>query len=189
MKSIMKNLIFISILFISLFSNALPSRVLIIRHGEKPADSNDPNLTPQGYQRAQALTTLFQIHPEYASKGLPFAIYASQYIPGKNANRCVETATPLANFLGLKLQTPFIGSDYASLATEILNNPELNDKVVFITWVHGNIPNLARALGGNSPAQWDGNDVYDRVWMIDYSQDGHVVCSDLPESLLPGDSK
>lgn len=167
---------------------ATPSRILIIRHGEKPADPNDPNLTPQGYQRAQALTTLFQVHPEYASKGLPVAIYASQYVPGKNANRCVETAAPLANFLGLQLQTPFVGSDYASLASEILNNSALNDKVVFMTWVHGNIPNLAKALGGNCPVQWDGNDVYDRVWMIDYSSKESATCADLPESLLPGDS-
>jgi len=34
-----------------------PKTVYIIRHAEKPEDPHDPNLSPQGVERAQALAT------------------------------------------------------------------------------------------------------------------------------------
>jgi hypothetical protein len=159
---------------------------MIIRHAEKPEDPNDPDLTPKGYQRAQGLSKLFQIHPDYAAKGLPIAIYAAQYIPGKNAKRAILTATPLAQALGLELNANYRGSDFQSLASEILNSEALNGKVVFISWVHGDIPSLASALGGNCANKWPGA-VFDRIWQLDFVG-SEVTCTNLPESVLPGDS-
>ena len=178
--------IFALILFLNINLLAAPSRVMIIRHAEKPANDSDPDLSPDGYKRAHALTELFNIHPEYASKGLPSHIFAAKYVPGQNANRAIETITPLAKVLGLPVEIPNVGSETQELSDRILNNHKYDGKVVLISWTHGNIPKLANALGGNCAKKWDGS-VFDRVWMLEYS-DSEIECSDLPESVLPGDS-
>jgi broad specificity phosphatase PhoE len=166
---------------------AIPARILIIRHAEKSTDSNDINLSAKGYRRAEALKHLFKVHPEYASKGLPAAVFAAKYIPGKNSKRSIQTAAPLSNSLGLNVETPYKGSDFSKLAELILKSKSLSNKVIFISWVHGNIPKLATALRGNCPQDWDGDQVFDRVWVIDNSN-AEARCSDLPQSLLPDDS-
>lgn len=39
--------------------------VYFIRHGEKPSDDDDPNLSAQGQQRAQCLRTVFGASSQY----------------------------------------------------------------------------------------------------------------------------
>jgi hypothetical protein len=58
--------------------------------------------------------------------------------------------------------------------------------VVLICWHHGNIPNLAIALGIPKPPPWPGS-VFDRVWQLTYTA-GKPVLQDLPQQLLYGDS-
>jgi hypothetical protein len=169
-------------------AKATPARVILIRHAEKPDDDSLPDLSPQGYQRAQALTQLFSIHPEYASSGMPVAYFAAQYVPGKTANRCVETMTPLATQYHLPVLTPYAGKDEQKLAKLILNSTEYDGKTVMIAWPHGSIPELASDLGADqAPNKWKGK-VFDRVWLLDYRSDGRVNFSDEPESVLAGDS-
>ncbi len=169
-------------------SLATPARVLIIRHAEKPADPSNPDLSPKGYQRAQALSNLFQIHPEYVNLGLPVAYFAAEYI-ATNAARAVETIKPLAQKYGQPVLQPFPGSEPESLAKSILNNPEYQGKTVMVSWVHQQIPPLAQALGAReAPSEWDGKEVFDRVWILNYTNAG-VQFIDAPESVLPGDSK
>ena len=38
------------------------------------------------------------------------------------------------------------------------------------------------------PKVWDGK-VFDRVWQITYDEKGNTKCADLPQRLLPDDSK
>ena len=180
-------LTFALMIFSGVAASSTPARVLIIRHGEKPSDPNDQNLSPKGYQRAQALTNLFQIHPEYVNLGLPSAYLAAKYT-GTNAKRAVETITPLANKYGQNVLQPEPGSDPAGAASFILQNPDFSGKTVMVAWVHEEIPQLAQSLGAtNCPDAWDGGKVFDRIWILNFSESG-VECSDLPESVLPGDS-
>lgn len=187
-KSITLPMTFLIALFCGANAFAIPARVLIIRHAEKPSDANDPNLSAKGALRANALTGLFKIHPEYASNGLPAAVYGAKYIPGKNSKRSVETVTPLAQSLGLQVQTPYVGSEAALLGDSILKSNAVDGKVVFIAWAHGSIPALAAALKGDCPQIWDGDQVFDRIWDIEYLNVG-TKCTDLPQSLFPDDSK
>lgn len=53
--------------FLLLVGAALASAqtVYLIRHGEKPADDDDPNLSAQGVQRAQCLRNVFGASSQY----------------------------------------------------------------------------------------------------------------------------
>ena len=54
--------------------------------------------------------------------------------------------------------------------------------------VAGSIPRLAKALGATPPYDPWPETQFDRVWRIDY-KDGKAVLTDLPQGLMPGDSK
>ena len=163
-----------------------PKQVFIIRHGEKPGDpavdnvADGPNLSTKGYERAAALAV-------YVPATFPkpdFLLAASQ---SKNSNRPVETITPLAQALGLEINSKHADADYATVAGDILTHPKYAGKEVFVCWHHGNIPKLAKALGVSNPVNpWPGN-VFDRVWKVDYSK-GQPAFENLPQMLLYGDS-
>ena len=58
-----------------------------------------------------------------------------------------------------------------------------------ISWRHSVLPELARTLKATkAPTKW-GDDVYDRVWKITYDAAGNAEFVDLPQRLMPGDSK
>jgi len=59
---------------------------------------------------------------------------------------------------------------------------------VLVAWHHGNIPQLAAALGAQPPYTPWPEGQFDRIWRIDY-KDGETTLRDLPQDLLPGDSK
>src|SRR3984957_11743875 len=81
-----------------------PAMIFIIRHAEKPMDEKDPHLTPQGYKRAQALPSLFLITPGSSKlPRLPRANVLFAADTAKHSNRPMETITPLAATLHLKI--------------------------------------------------------------------------------------
>jgi hypothetical protein len=174
--------------FISTKSFANPARILIIRHAEKPGGMDD-NLSPRGFERAKALTSLFQRQPALASFGLPVAIFAFKYILGATSNRGVQTAAPLAASLHLNLDLSFVPTENAQLAQKIMETPAFNQKTVMVVWKHSEIQALAQQLGFHDAPAWDTN-VFDRIIQIDYDQQGHVLSTkNLPQNLLQGDSQ
>jgi len=158
--------------------------------------SGGPDLSIQGSARAAALPALFAP----ASPELDCAIdgsdpsftgtYSTQQLTGPeprfdtpnfiiatadstNSNRPRETATPTAMALGV----PFDYTTYsdstksiAQLATDITNDTIYSGQVILICWHHGTIPTVARQLGVANPPPWDGSTVFDRVWVIDFTQ-------------------
>jgi hypothetical protein len=196
-------------------STSGPSQVMIVRHGEKLGDSSDdkeggPNLSMRGSARAAALPQLFapaqppnscalsigngqgftgeyvaeQIQgsaPRFATPGFLFATQAST-----NSNRPVETVTPLSAALNLSCDDKHADKDYDKVASDILTNSKYAGQVVLVCWHHGNIPNLAAALGVANPPKWPGT-VFDRVWVISFSN-GAATLADDAQMLLFGDS-
>ena len=164
-----------------------PAMVFIIRHAEKPMEDKDPNLSPMGYKRAEALPSLFIPMP--GSHTLPRfprpqVLFATD--PSKHSNRPIETITPLSQSLHLKIGHDFSDLDFSALAKEVLSG-KYAGKVVLICWHHGEIPHLAQAFGvTDAPRKWD-ETVFDQIWMLEWV-DGKVQFSTLPEHLLPGDS-
>ncbi len=165
-----------------------PAAVILMRHAEKPVgDTKSPDLTETGFARARALPTLFIPVPGTgpAKFPKPDAIFASA--PSKHSNRPVETVTPLAQALHLRIQDDYADLETGPLARKVLSGAYAG-KVVVIAWHHGELPHLAEAFGVQDvPHHWD-PDVFDRIWEIRWL-DGKPVMLQLPERLLPGDSK
>lgn len=192
-----------------------PVLVMIIRHGEKLGDSSSdkdggPNLSMRGSARAAALPQLFA--PAATPYGCALNIGKNQSFTGvyeavpltgsaprfftpafifatkasNSSNRPVETITPLSAALNLTYDDKHSDSDYAKVASDILTHSQYAGQVVLVCWHHGNIPNLAAALGVSNPPKWSGS-VFDRVWSITFSN-GTASLADGAQMLLYGDS-
>jgi hypothetical protein len=159
-----------------------PATILIIRHAEKLTDGRQ-DLSETGYKRAALLPTLFE--GSRADLPVPQVLFATHV--SKHSNRPVETITPLAAALKLPIDSTIMDDDYAALAKELLSG-KYGGKVVLVAWHHGKIPQLATALGAQPPYMPWPDEQFDRVWRIDY-KDGKATLRDLPQGLLPGDSK
>ena len=160
-----------------------PRIVLIIRHAEKPEETDgvkNPDLAPQGFQRADALAKVIPAH--FPRPDFLIATKRSQ-----GSNRPIETITPLSQALGEPIEADFKDADVDEVAREVLTDPRFTGKVVLIAWHHGKIPELAQDLGAsNVPDKWN-PDVFDRVWEITYGK-GAPIWQNLPQKALPGDS-
>ena len=164
-----------------------PAQILIIRHGEKPGDpgvdSKDdrPDLSTKGYERAAALA--FELPAAFGKIDHLFATHKST-----NSNRPRETITPLAAALNLKINHDYANGDFEKIAEHILRHPKYSGERVLICSHHSTIPQLAAALHvANPPSPWP-DEVFDRVWIIDYDAGGSAVLRDVPQQLLYGDS-
>ena len=162
-----------------------PHIVMVIRHGEKPEAGDDgqkdPDLSPRGYQRAEALAKVIPDH-------FPRPDFLIATMKSKGSNRPAETITPLAQALHEPIEMTFKDAEFDQLAHAVLTDPKYSGKTVLIAWHHGKIPELAKALGiKDAPDKWDPN-VFDRVWEITF-KDNVPTWKDLPENALPGDSQ
>jgi hypothetical protein len=159
-----------------------PATILIIRHAEKLTDGRQ-DLSETGFRRAALLPKLFDV--SRVDLPVPQVLFATHL--SKHSNRPVETITPLANALKLPIDSTIMDDDYAALAKELLSG-KYAGKVVLVSWHHGKIPQLATALGAQPPYTPWPDTQFDRIWRIDY-KDGKATLTDLPQQLLPGDSK
>jgi phosphohistidine phosphatase SixA len=161
-----------------------PRIVMIIRHAEKPDDSDgskDPNLSKQGFARADALA---KVIPDHFVK--PDFLIATK--KSKGSNRPVETITPLSKAIHEEIESNFKDEEFEQAAHEVLTDSKFDGKVVLIAWHHGKIPELAKALGvKDCPDKWN-SAVFDRVWQITY-ENGVPSWKDLPQKALPGDAE
>jgi hypothetical protein len=147
---------------------AQPAQIILLRHAEKPADPEDPHLSPAGVKRAERLVSFIMTDPMMSKFGLPVAVFATQSTKHDNGQRTQETVAPLARALKLPVQTRLLSKDYAALAKLILANPAYAGKTVLICWNHDEIPKLAAALGVKPrPPKWKGS-VFDNVYVISY---------------------
>jgi len=119
--------------------------------------------------------------PLFTAPDFIFATAASS-----NSNRPVETITPLAQSLSMPYNDKHSDNDYGKVATDILTNKKYVDKVVLVCWHHGNIPNLAVALGITPKPSWPGS-VFDWVWQITWPG-GVATLTPGFQMLLYGDS-
>ena len=114
--------------------------ILVMRHGEKSPDLNDPHLTAAGAERAKSLATYIP-----TQFGKPDFIFATAN--SKHSSRPFETVLPLSQVIGMPIDQSYADQDYGALALTIRQNEKYQDKCVLICWHHGNIPSLMNALG------------------------------------------
>ncbi len=175
-----------------------PAKIMIIRHGEKPADGNpDPGLDPdgafdprsltaKGWQRAKALAGYF-CDPSAQHIARPDYIFAAK--PNEESQRPLQTVTPLANRLWppAGVSAAFDAShdqdEFSGLVADVM----AKTGTVLISWEHKRIPLIVEHLPNppSVPPKWKGAR-FDLVWVLDASADGwtfHMV----DQHLLPGD--
>lgn len=188
--------------------NPSPTKIMIIRHAEKPLDGHAPygvnsdgvgdgeSLTVQGWQRAGALADLFAPSrgpfqdPNLAT---PNFVYASKAVPHTDSDsmRPSETVTPLINKLkaGVSVNFEFLKGQEPAAATSAL----ACKGVVLICWEHKNIHKIVHNIPidpkhkDSIPKKWP--DRYDLVWIFDLDMStGKYVFHQVPQLLLAGDT-
>jgi broad specificity phosphatase PhoE len=172
--------------------------IMVIRHAEKPLQpSGSPHgvnpegmedahsLTVTGWIRAGALVELFA-----PSRGDPPAelrrpdtIYASAHAGG-HSKRSMQTVSPLAARLGLKVVKRYAAGDEGHLTREISTRPG----ATLIAWHHEALHKIPQHLGQvdpNPPDYWP-PDRFDMIWT--FTRDGDAWrFTQIPQLLLPGD--
>jgi hypothetical protein len=149
-------------------------KVVIIRHGEKPADGD--NLSCQGQNRALQLASLLHQKinvPDYT------------YVPALKTDkatthsRMFQTVTPFAVKYNLTINSKYSGDDFAEISKSVFKK----SGTVLMVWNHSEIADLANALGVKNAPQWEDTD-FDSMWMITYS-DGKAQLVQDKEGLNP----
>ncbi len=164
------------------------TNILLIRHAEKPADAQDHTLTVAGQARAHAYVAYFQ---HYAIGNAVIKLdhlFAAADSPG--SDRSTLTLAPLAAALGLPVDVRFEDHGYQLLADEICNNGKYDNSNILICWHHGQLLNLAIALGAprqSLPAIWP-DDVFGWLVQLSFDASGVCVARTLNQELMVGDS-
>lgn len=192
-----------------------PTKIMIIRHAEKPPDSpntdgpwdvlangqsgSGKSLVVAGWQRAGALNAFFapfQSKPANSAVATPSYIYAAN--PTGETQRPWETVTPLAAWLGYTQGTPqfnltySVGGGEQDLVTSVLTLKG----VVLICWEHHNImPKIMQAINNSAtpisnfssiPKKFP--NVFYLVWILDLSPDGtSYTWTAVSQNLMAGD--
>ena len=171
------------------------TKILLIRHAEKPIDDrtlgvrargdNDAaSLTARGWQRAGALVRFFS-HPSSSHILQPDHLFAVRFdlAVASSSRRSRQTLRPLSEMLGVSCDQRFGEGQEALLVPAILRL----HGTVLIAWSHGHIPKIARAIapGATLPEAWP-EDRFDLVWVFDRSSK-KVTFTQVPQQLLAGD--
>ena len=178
-----------------------PTKILLIRHAEKPAKDFPPygvtqngerskeSLEVRGWQRAGALTSLFAPADgrfQHASLAKPQFLFASKPVKRRGSRRPVETIMPLADKLELEINSEYRRSEFESMLDDVF----ACNGVVLICWQREYIPEIASHIMDNNrivPDDWP-EDRYDMVWVFDLQRStGKYKFKQVPQRLLVGD--
>lgn len=178
-----------------------PTRILFIRHAEKPgaafgkgvdAEGNpdEESLAVRGWQRAGALARFFSAgKDERLGDVRPESVFAPGLGPGSQSKRPMQTVDPLVALLResspVKHVLTHLKDDGAALMADVLTQTG----VVLISWEHKVLPTLFSHIPGAPPvpAAWP-EDRYDVIWLLDRRAHGWAF-SQHPQLLLAGDSR
>lgn len=135
----------------------------LIRHGEKPENNKDKNLSPAGYARAECLASKVFAGSSTQFKP-PAALMAQRPVKGDMSLRPIETLTPLSKTLGIEIQTPCTFDEH-QCAIDYINNQTAYPLVV--AWEHKNLAEILTQLTDSAdPIKYPG-DRFDLVWKYD----------------------
>ena len=176
----MKTLLFLALLACSAVTHAMPSKIILIRHGEEPLGDEGTELSAVGWERAEGLPHLF------GNENIKHLIALKPH-KKKGSIRSLQTLQPLSQSLGIEVQAPYTRDEVSKLVQMLAERSEFKDQVVLIAWQHDTLADIARLLGvEDAPAKW--GKVFDRYWVLE-SRNGRISSfKNLPQRLLSGDS-
>jgi len=183
--------------------------LVLVRHGEKPANVDNGQLTCRGQNRALALPNV--LIPRYGVPGYVFAVAPTQKQDDNGTDywylRALGTIEPTAVAAGVTINLKFGKSDIDKLETELAKTKYQN-ATVFLAWEHNELVNFATNVvrhNGGDPGvvpDWPSDD-YDSVYALTLTRAGGVTsvafahdsealgnylspdCSPQPRGLLP----
>ncbi len=177
--------------------------ILLIRHAEKPIGEVPPHgvstdgvedhesLTTRGWQRAGALVSLFgpdrDDAPGYRrALPTPTHLFASKVGPDSSSRRPVQTLEPLADRLGLAIDTRFLKEQVLDIVDAI----RTVNGIVLVSWEHRLLPSMAARIVGDGtpvPSAWP-SDRFDIVWVFEPARIGPgFEFRQVAQMLLAGD--
>jgi len=170
-----------------------PSKVMLIRHGEKPpADDGPPfgvdeagnedkhSLIVDGWVRSGALVSYFRAsHDSIARPDVIFA--ARSDTGGPHGKRPAETVLALAATMGVAPNTNYAVGEEGNLALDVLGR----NGCVLIAWEHHAIGDIVRHLG-NVDFDEDWPNRFDLVWVLDWNGNSYDFKA-TSQRLLAGD--
>ena len=150
-------------------------RVVLIRHGEKPASGNE--LSCQGINRANALPAVIK-----ARIGLPGIVYVPYSAPTSTAkhSRMYQTIAPFTDKYRLLLNSDYKVDDIRGVTQNILKQKG----TVLVVWEHNGLEDIAEQLGIDGKLRWKDSD-YDGIWIITFSKKGKARLAVDQEGLHP----
>ena len=149
-------------------------KVVIIRHGEKPARGD--HLSCQGENRARQLPAVL-----YEKFSKPDYVYVPSLSLGTSTGhaRMFQTAAPFAIRHNLTVNSKFDARNYRDVTADV----QKKTGTVLLVWEHSAIPPLARQMGVKNPPEWKDND-FDSIWIITYAKGNASLALD-KEGLNP----
>ena len=171
------------------------TKVMIIRHAEKPipgrtvgvrgrGEKDESSLTVRGWERAGALVQFF-LNPTSPGIVRPDHLFAVRFDLGfaGSSRRSRQTLRPLAEMTGMKRDDRFGEGQEHLLAPAVLQL----QGTILIAWSHGHIPIIANALfpGLTMPEEWP-EDRFDLVWVFNRSGK-KMIFTQVTQRLLAGD--
>lgn len=134
---------------------AEPSAIYLVRHGEKASVGQDPELTPQGQARAQAIATIL-------SRAGITSVFSTP------TRRTRQTAQPLAQRIGIEVQLYDPRAPKALVEkVKALSGP------VLVVGHSNTLPELVRLFGG-TPGADIAETEYDRLYQLTPAPGGSV---------------
>lgn len=177
------------------------TKIILLRHAEKPSKDGAPfgitrkgerskeSLEVRGWQRAGALANLFapaSDHLQHRALATPHFLYASKPLRRKGSRRPLETITPLAEKLAIKINSDYQRSQLVSMVEDAVSRRG----VVLICWQREFIPDIASLILGAkkiAPGEWPENR-YDMIWVFDLQRSSSTYkFRQVPQELLAGD--
>lgn len=176
------------------------TKIMLMRHAEKPAKDGAPfgvtlegdrskeSLRIRGWQRAGALVSLLATtgHLHHVTLATPHFLFASKPLRRKGSRRPIETITPLAERLAIKINSSFERSECDSMVEKVFSCKG----VVLICWQREYIPEIALHILGRkkiAPANWPENR-FDMIWVFDLDRSSNQYrFKQVPQNLLAGD--
>ncbi|KAJ5736837.1 uncharacterized protein N7483_001962 [Penicillium malachiteum] len=143
--------------------------VYLIRHGEKPADPGNHELTLEGLKRAQCLRQVFGAKSEY---NIGYIMAPKMKSSNGGHGRAFKTVQPLAADLGLDVDMHCGRKNTDCVADAIRSYDGAGD--ILVSWRHTNMGQIQAALGSDEPVEYpDDRGInescrYDLVWTIPY---------------------
>jgi hypothetical protein len=176
------------------------TKIMLVRHAEKPAKDSAPfgvtiegerskeSLEVRGWQRAGALANLLAPTKgrfQNAALAKPQFLFASKPLRRKGSKRPLETLTPLAQKLAIRINSNFQRSEFERMLDEVYSCKG----VVVICWQREYIPDIASHILGSkkiAPPVWP-DDCFDMIWVFDRVSTSKYTFKQVPQKLLAGD--